>query len=745
MEGPDPRSVKLSLEPPYRDDNGKPIPNLRDIGNDGTLIFEEKQSPSAALAPQLKRLHDLITSRKREFRSITEARVLADGAGIVDVASLSGFPHPASVEMDTAAEEDGNADETQEVAEEDQEHQSSTLNPESLMQLRADMIQRLEEARYSMSTSLDLLNCLLAVNSLSANPATTDGANPAAGLAGLTSSAPAIQATPAPVTLAPSILTLPSTKPSVAVMNAQIGITTRDSGIRKAAAILRKAALSTAEEIERAGRGGGSGPSQGRYETSYWATALRLRQACWALLPAPLPPGAGPALKGSTRISKDILFGFALEGSAVGYRRLAFGLIPNSSIKLPTADEKPPLLVFPQLQKRRLQVSLKINGKKYSCPLETSIDTTPQISGPRPGSTTQTLNNLMRDSQQEVVEQEIFSELLAQARYVGALVSQFSANIMELDITQDMTLMFERVLIEDEDANNEPSITDPSEPDVIVCTLIRQLLVILLARAHRGILLDGMTHSASVTPANPGTVVKKQVPILGPVINLLRYRAMVQRVDSELKKVLSGLRRAGVQATLTMSGVSELAKSFVENLSRYVDALGDTQLQPGSIQRPDQSLALSGEALLRIEDRHLIQIAFHSPTSLKLHVVQAQITVHDHGQLGDFLRADVAARVVQYIQDTGKDFVAEIAKPDLRGSEFSKTWFADPIAGYCIGRWPSGKGRFHVVVRPNGSLHCEATIESQGKPSTSVFDDTQGAKLQEWVHAVMSLPFRPTV
>jgi hypothetical protein len=165
-----------------------------------------------------------------------------------------------------------------------------------------------------MNTALDLLNCLLAVNTLSSNATNITGTNPASGLAGLTSSTPANQAPPAPLTLAPSILALPATKPSVAVMNAQIGITTRDAGIRKAAGILRRAALSAAEEIERAGRGGGSGPVQGRYETSYWATALRLRQACWALLPASLPPGAGPTLKGSSRNSKDIFFGFALEG-----------------------------------------------------------------------------------------------------------------------------------------------------------------------------------------------------------------------------------------------------------------------------------------------------------------------------------------------------------------------------------------------------------------------------------------------
>jgi hypothetical protein len=151
--------------------------------------------------------------------------------------------------------------------------------------------------------------------------------------------------------------------------------------------------------------------------------------------------------------------------------------------------------------------------------------------------------------------------------------------------------------------NNEPSITDTSEPDVIVCTLIRQALIILLARAHRGALLDGMTASSAVTAMNASTTLKKQVPILGPVISLLRYRAMVQRVDFELKKVLSGLGRAGVQATLTMAGASELARAFVENLSRFVDMSGDGTFQPASLQRPDQSLALSGEALLRIEER----------------------------------------------------------------------------------------------------------------------------------------------
>ncbi|QRV72521.1 subunit 17 of mediator complex protein [Ceratobasidium sp. AG-Ba] len=730
MDGLDSHPVKLSLEPPYRDDNGKSVPNLRDIGNDGTLIFEEKQSPSTALGPQLRRLHDLIISRKREFRTITEARVLADGAGIIDTVSSSGAHLPANVEADVFPEDEG--DGTQDVNGEE-EQQNVALNPESLMQLRTEMIQRLDEARFSMNTSLDLLNCLLAINSI-AGTTITGGVNPTAGLAGFAPT-PSAQAPPAPVTLAPSVLGLTATKPSVAVMNTQIGVTTRDSGIRKAAAILRKAALSTAEEIERAGRSGASGASQNRYDTSYWATALRLRQACWALLPAPLP---GPPLKGTTRVSKDILFGFALEGSPVAYRRVAFGSVPSAtSLKLSTTDDKSqPLLVFPHSQGRRLQVSLKINGKRYSCPVETLPEASPAVSG---RSTTQALNNLMRDAQQELIEQEIFSELSSQVRFAGTPVTQLSSNCLELEITQDITLIFERISTEEEDTRDETPITDPSEPDVIICTLIRHMLTILLTRAHRGILLDGIAHSVPVTLPNAGTVIKKQVPILGPVVSLLRYRGMVQRVNFELKKVLAGLGEAGVQATLTMSGVSEPAKGFIESLSRFVDASGDAQV-PLGFQRPDQSLALSGEALLRIADRHLIQITFHSPTLLKLQVVQAQITVHDHGQLGDFLRADVTARVVQYIQDIGKNFAVETAKPDTRSPEFSKSWFVDPIAGYCIGRWRDGKGRFQVVLQESGSLHCEASVEYQGKTFSATYGGTKGVKLKNWVYSLMSAP-----
>ncbi|CAE6398963.1 unnamed protein product [Rhizoctonia solani] len=728
-ESYDPNLVKLSLEPPYRDDNGKPIPDLRDITQDGQLVFEEKQSSSAALGPQLKRLHELITGRKREFRSITEARVLANGAGIVDTESTPGIIHKTEEPQDIIVDEDGQVETTGE----EQPSLSSTLNPETLNQLRRDMTQRLEEAQYSMNVALDMVNCLLAINKLSTNTTVPTATNPTAGIAGL-GSAPTAPAAPAPLTLAPSIITPIPPQPSVAVMNAQIGITTRDAGIRKAAGILRHAALSTAEEIDRAGRSGGTGPLQGRHDTGYWATALRLRQACWALLPAALPPGS--ASKGSNRTSKDILLGFALEGSPPPYRRLAYGIITPTNLQQKTQandDKPPPLLLFPQLQNRRLRVSLRINGKKYSCPIDSQM-------GSRTGSTGQTLNNLMRDAQQEIVEHEVFQEVLAQARFAGILISQLSPTLIELDVTQDMSLLFERVAMDEEDLDEEPTITDPSEPDVVACMLIRQTLVILLARAHRGALLDGMSSSSTTPAASAPAALRKQVPILGPVVSLLRYRTMFQRVDLELKKILAGMRRAGIDAVLTMKIANEPGHTFVESLSRFLDTQGEA-FQSALHHRVDQTLALSGEALLRIEEKHLIQVTFQSPTLLKLHVVQSQITVHDHGQLGSFLRTDVAGRIIQHIQEIGKGFVKESNKSDGTTGDYNRSWFVDLIGGYCIGRWPGGKGRFHIEIQENGHIKCEATVESQNKQIVSRFEDApSGTSLKTWVLSVMANP-----
>lgn len=77
---------------------------------------------------------------------MTEARVLADGAGVVDASSSPELPRSVGVEPDSAVDEDGNFDgQVQDT--EDTEVQVASLNPESLMQLRNEMTQQLEYAK----------------------------------------------------------------------------------------------------------------------------------------------------------------------------------------------------------------------------------------------------------------------------------------------------------------------------------------------------------------------------------------------------------------------------------------------------------------------------------------------------------------------------------------------------------------------------------------------------------------------
>jgi hypothetical protein len=66
--------------------------------------------------------------------------VLANGAGIVDNDSTPGVLHKIEEPQDIVLDEDGQVEPTGE----DQASLSSTLNPESLNQLRKDMTQRLE-------------------------------------------------------------------------------------------------------------------------------------------------------------------------------------------------------------------------------------------------------------------------------------------------------------------------------------------------------------------------------------------------------------------------------------------------------------------------------------------------------------------------------------------------------------------------------------------------------------------------
>lgn len=101
-----------------------------------------------------------------------------------------------------------------------------------------------------------------------------------------------------PSALTATVVTKQPPIPSVQAFDAQLVVGSKDSALRKAAALLKSAA----ENIEF-----------GRVTSEeYWINALKIRRSNWGLVPAPLPPGSATG-KGADKTTKDFLVTFGLE------------------------------------------------------------------------------------------------------------------------------------------------------------------------------------------------------------------------------------------------------------------------------------------------------------------------------------------------------------------------------------------------------------------------------------------------
>ncbi|KAF9492808.1 hypothetical protein BDN71DRAFT_1396116 [Pleurotus eryngii] len=289
------RDLRLSLERPYKNDNGESIPTLLDITPEGEFIYESKDPPSKALGENLKRVF------------------LERGFDFFDRIRESGkLPH---YELPQAK-----SDNIQPVAEGDEESSSKIMTPEELLKMRLELAQELSVAQGEMEVGKALLETILASSLI-----------PSA-------SAPSTSEPKPPPKLSTTIVTKPPPIPSIKAFNAQLTISSKDLALRNAADVFKAAA----DRMERSRVKG----------EKYWIDALKIRRANWGLIPAPLPFGA-PTGKGADRTSKDFLISFGLEESLPMFKRRAVGRMPTIA-DAPAAG----VLVFPQLSHLRLRVSL---------------------------------------------------------------------------------------------------------------------------------------------------------------------------------------------------------------------------------------------------------------------------------------------------------------------------------------------------------------------------------------------------
>ena len=92
-----------------------------------------------------------------------------------------------------------------------------------------------------------------------------------------------------------------------------------------------------------------------------------------------------------------------------------------------------------------------------------------------------------------------------------------------------------------------------------ICELIYHVLRVFLLRRH------------SIVNAEKGT--ERRLPgkdsftILQPVVDILQYRGFCERVEIELKKVISALVTSGIPSTLSFTAVGEPGHHIVSLLS----------------------------------------------------------------------------------------------------------------------------------------------------------------------------------
>ncbi|KAF9009018.1 subunit 17 of mediator complex-domain-containing protein [Cyathus striatus] len=260
MEDPAWKKLKLSLERPYKDDDGNPFLFWR-ISH----LLGMKESSSARLRKDLKRIFNERGADFFERKS-----------------TLHGQESQSQGDNDSKAP----GAETEENVDETDENDIKPMSMEELHRMRTEIFPHLSVAYGEMTHARELLSSLLSSGPASA----TDS-----GTAAVTQ-------------ISATMVTKPSPIASVQAFNRQLTIGSKDEALRKASVLFKRAA----EGMER-------GQIRGE---KYWVDALKIRRANWGLIPAPLPAGSATG-KGADKSSKDFLVSFALEESPALFRRKA--------------------------------------------------------------------------------------------------------------------------------------------------------------------------------------------------------------------------------------------------------------------------------------------------------------------------------------------------------------------------------------------------------------------------------------
>ncbi|KAF8591510.1 hypothetical protein K439DRAFT_1650745 [Ramaria rubella] len=535
------------------------------------------------------------------------------------------------------------------------------MTPDELFQMRKDMLPQLHVALGEMSQARDMLTHLLS---------TRDQPLPIPGL---------------PVSsLKATTITKPPDIPSVQAFNSQLILGGKDEALRKSAAAFKSAANSMERVRLRSEK--------------YWGDALKTRNANWGLVPAPLPPGA-PTGKGADKTARDFWITFGLAESPSMFKRRAM-----AHLAVHDFEETP--LRFPRHQATRMRVSLLTTNEAGQ--QHTSHDTYQP-------SDDSDLNSLLRTARNEVVDQEIFTQLIREAAMLPTAAVSVSERLIVIEAAQNSELRFE--LVENEQSSDPPLTHAADLDERATCDLIHHSLVLLLLRAHAFARHQRLSlpSSYSINKQRPPAALP---PLLLPVFNMLQYKLFCKRVEMELNNVHHALSRAGVPSKVRFNAVGETGMQLVDHL------------------RGEDRSRIGGDAILRVDNRHTLHFNFLSPSSLVANLSQATLTITSVPQLSQVLKDEVERCLLDSICRIGT-----VVSAPVEGS-----WFVDKLSSRCVGRWDATvlTSKLQFTSGPALELAC-SMIEVKGNqegPVTWNYGVDTASSFLAWVEEIVSRAYR---
>ncbi|EJD52537.1 hypothetical protein AURDEDRAFT_181116 [Auricularia subglabra TFB-10046 SS5] len=637
------KRLKLSLERPYKDDNGERILPLLDITPEGELVYKQREEPVARLGENLGRIiHE---------RGIDFFDKYHEGGDWRNTEPSD----PAGSDKDSDDESDD-----KKAGKSNDEEKQKAMTFEELRKMREDMIPHLYVAFGEMSLARDLLSLVSSSSALSSI------------IPGLNEPPPPIPNLP-PGTLTGSVVSKPPPLPSVQLFNSQLTLGSKDQALRKASDVLRDAA----ESMER----------NRKRDEAYWVNGLKARAANWTLVPAPLPPGA-PVGKNSDRTARDFAISFGLEEAPPEFKRRALGYLSDID-----RDIEP--VVFQRRQKTRLRISLTTTSPDDSRSVAHNTLRAPEGTE---------INSVFTYVQQELIEQEIFSELFREAEKLPTADTRVTERLIVVDIAHTAELSC--TMVPSETCDNTAD--EPLSP---LCDLIHSCLSLLLLRKHAWmkenhhlLLKEQQQQQRLPTQAPPPT----PPLILQPVIDLIQYRSFCDRVAGELRKVCLALHAVGVHARMRLTRVGESGNDLVKLLT-----------EPGAGR-------IGGAATLRVAHRPTFRLTFHSPSTLIAQTSQANVTIGSIAQLAQVLHDEVELAVLERLCASGKTVCGDA----------KALWFVDSVSSRTMGRWGGHSATFHVSLK-NGEVVAGAWTIRSGVTTAVSVPYTGQPDLLSWANGII--------